>query len=341
MTTSRYRDAGVDIDAGDEAVRRLLPHVRSTHRPEVLGDIGGFGGLVALPAGYREPVLVSSTDGVGTKLAVAQLAGRYDTVGIDLVAMCVDDIAVQGADPLHFLDYVSVGVLDPAIVEELVAGVADGCRRAGCALVGGEIAEHGPGHPLDLAGFAVGVAERSAIVTGAAIAPGDVVLALPSPGLRANGYSLARAVLLRDARAELLDDPAWEGADVSLGDELLRPSLIYSPAMAALRAAVPVHGFAHITGGGLPGNVPRVLPVGCDAVITRGSWAVPPIFTEVQRRGAVSADEMDRVFNLGVGMVAIVTPDAVPVAVATLNAHGHDAVAIGTIETGSGRVVYR
>ena len=339
--TSRYRDAGVDIDAGDEAVRRLRPHVRSTHRAEVLSDIGGFGGLVALPAGYREPVLVSSTDGVGTKLAVAELAGRYDTVGIDLVAMCVDDIAVQGADPLYFLDYVSVGVLDPAVVEDLVAGVAAGCRKAGCALVGGEIAEHGPGHPLDLAGFAVGIAERSAIVTGAAIALGDVVLALPSPGLRSNGYSLARAILLREARAELLDDPAWDGADTSLGDELLRPSLIYSPAMAALRAAVPVHGFAHITGGGLPGNVPRVLPAQCDAVITRGSWPVPRIFTEVQRRGEVSVGEMDRVFNLGVGMVAIVPPGAVPEAVAALNAYGHDAIAIGTIEPGAGRVVYR
>lgn len=315
---------------------RLRDHARSTFRPEVLSDIGGFGGLVAVPSGYAEPVLVSSTDGVGTKLKVAEAAGRFDTIGIDLVAMCVDDIAVQGADPLFFLDYVGVGRLDPVMVEEIVAGVAEGCRLAGCALVGGEIAEHGPGHSLDLAGFAVGVVERAQVIAGEAVGAGDVLVGLPSPGLRSNGYSLARQVLL--PRDERLEDPAWEGASVSLADELLRPSVIYSPAMAALRRSVPVHGFAHVTGGGLPGNLARVLPPSVDAVVWRGSWPVPRIFAEVQRRGEISDDEMAHVFNLGLGMVAVVAaPDATD-ALTCLRADGQDAVVVGEIVPGQGTV---
>jgi phosphoribosylformylglycinamidine cyclo-ligase len=317
--SERYRDAGVDLDAADETVERIAGHVRSTYRPEVLGDIGGFGGLVAVPGGYDDPVLVSSTDGVGTKLKVAEAAGRFDTIGIDLVAMCVDDVAVQGADPLFFLDYVGVGRLVPSVVEAVVAGVAEGCRQAGCALVGGEVAEHGDGHSMDLAGFCVGVASRDALITGAAVAPGDVVVGLASPGLRSNGYSLVRAVL-------------GEG---ELVDELLRPSVIYSPRMAALRRAVPVHGFAHITGGGLPGNVGRVLPAGCDAVVRRGSWPVPPVFDEVRRRGDIPDDEMVRVFNLGIGMVAVVAAADADDAVAVLG----DAYVIGEIVAGSGRVL--
>jgi phosphoribosylformylglycinamidine cyclo-ligase len=314
-----YKDSGVDLDAADETVARIAGHVRSTRRPEVLGDIGGFGGLVSIPTGYADPVLVSSTDGVGTKLKVAEAAGRFDTIGIDLVAMCADDVAVQGADPLFFLDYVGVGRLEPSVVEDVVAGVAEGCRQAGCALVGGEVAEHGDGHSMDLAGFCVGVVARAEVLTGAAIEPGDAVIGLLSPGLRSNGYSLARKVL---------------GADPASVDELLRPSVIYAPRMAALRRAVPVHGFAHITGGGLPGNVARVLPAGCDAVVRRGTWPVPPVFGEIQRRGGVSDDEMLRVFNLGIGMVAVVPADAVDRALGVLG----EAAVVGAVEHGSGNV---
>ncbi len=316
---SSYKASGVDLDAADETVARLARHVRSTYRPEVLGDIGGFGGLVSLPSGYADPVLVSSTDGVGTKLKVAEAAGRFDTIGIDLVAMCVDDVAVQGADPLFFLDYVGVGRLEPAVVERIVAGVADGCRQAGCALVGGEVAEHGRGHSMDLAGFCVGVVSRAELLTGAAVAPGDAVVGLLSPGLRSNGYSLARQVLA--------------GAP-ELVDELLRPSVIYSPRMAALRRSLPVHAFAHVTGGGLPGNVARILPARCDAVIHRGTWPEPPIFGEIRRRGDVAEGEMERVFNLGVGMVAVVPAAVAPEAVALLG----EAVVIGEIVPGSGGV---
>jgi phosphoribosylformylglycinamidine cyclo-ligase len=236
--------------------------------------------------------------------------------------MCVDDVAVQGADPLFFLDYVGVGRLEPAVVEAVVAGVAEGCRQAGCALVGGEVAEHGAGHSMDLAGFCVGVASRAALLTGAAVRPGDVLVGLASPGLRSNGYSLVRAVLG--------DQPS----DPELVDELLRPSVIYSPRMAALRRAVAVHGFAHITGGGLPGNLVRILPAGCDAVVQRGSWPEPAIFDEIRRRGAVPDDEMARVFNLGVGMVAVVAAEDATRAVEVLG----DAYVIGEIVAGQGAV---
>jgi phosphoribosylformylglycinamidine cyclo-ligase len=327
-----YAAAGVSIEAGDEAVRRIRPLARSTFRPEVLADVGGFGSLVALPAGYQEPVLVSSTDGVGTKLVIAQATGRFETIGIDLVAMCVDDVAVQGADPLFFLDYVAVDHVDPSVIEALVAGMAEGCRQAGCALVGGEVAEHGAGHPLELAGFAVGVVERAEILTGAQVRPGDVLLGLPSDGLRSNGYSLARRVLVADDPARL-EGPAWPGATHSLADELLRPSIVYAPAMAALRRAGPVHAFAHITGGGLPGNLARVLPEGCRAVVRRGSWPVPRVFTEVQAAGDVADDEMARVFNLGVGLVAIVPPEAQAGAEQALADMGGSHV-IGTVVAG-------
>ena len=327
-----YAAAGVSIEAGDEAVRRLAPLARSTFRPEVLADIGSFGSLVAVPSGYREPVLVSSTDGVGTKLLVAVATGRFDTIGIDLVAMCVDDVAVQGADPLLFLDYIATSRVEPAVVEALVAGMADGCRQAGCALVGGEVAEHGDGHPLELAGFAVGVVERAGILDGRAVRPGDAVLGLPSPGLRSNGYSLARRVLLGDEPGRL-DDEAWPGAARSLADELLLPSVVYAPTMAALRRAVPVRAFAHITGGGLPGNLVRALPEGCGAVIERGSWPVPRVFDEIQRRGDVADDEMARVFNLGLGMLALVPSEAVGAAQDALAARGGSYV-VGRVVAG-------
>lgn len=334
-----YAAAGVSIEAGEAAVEVIKPLVASTRRPEVLGGIGGFGGLFALDtSAYRSPVLVSTTDGVGTKALVASMVGRYDTIGIDLVAMCVDDLVCQGAEPLFFLDYISIGSLDPARVEQLVSGVAEGCRQAGCALVGGEMAEH-PGvmaaDEFDLVGFAVGAVERDAILTGAEVAPGDVLVGLPSPGLRSNGYSLARHALFELA-GRSVSEPAWDGAATTLGDELLVPSVIYAPAVLATISAAEVHAVAHVTGGGLPGNLPRVLSETTDAVVDRGSWESPRIFTEVQRAGAIDDDEMAKVFNLGIGMVLAVAADGVDAALAALAAHGHRPAVIGEIARGSG-----
>ncbi len=336
-----YAGAGVSIDAGEEAVDRIKSHVRSTFRPEVIGDIGGFGGLFALDlARYKKPVLVSSTDGVGTKALVAQATGRFTTIGVDLVAMCVDDLVCQGAEPLFFLDYIAVGRLDPDHIDQLVEGVADGCRQAGCALVGGEMAEH-PGAmkagEFDLVGFAVGIADRDALITGAKISAGDVLIGLPSQNLRSNGFSLARRVLLE--RAQLpLDGPAYDGAHHSLADELLAPSVIFSPAIAALQKAVDVRGVAHITGGGLPGNLNRVLPHGTAAEVTRGTWDVPPIFNEIQRLGSVADDEMARVFNMGVGMVVVVPESDSFKALDVARTAGHRATVIGRIVEGDGTV---
>jgi phosphoribosylformylglycinamidine cyclo-ligase len=331
-----YAAAGVDIAAGEAAVERIKGKVRSTFRPEVLGDVGGFGGLVGLPAGYRDPVLVSSTDGVGTKAMVARAAGRYDTIGIDLVAMCVDDIVCQGAEPLFMLDYISVGRLDPDVVDALVSGVVEGCRRAGCALVGGEMAEHpgamAPGE-FDLVGFAVGVVERDRVITGEAVRPGDVLVGLPSPGLRANGYSLARRVLLERAGLSL-DDELYDGCTV--GDELLRPSVIYAPAVRRLLGDVDVRAVAHVTGGGLVGNLPRVLPAGVDAELDRRSWEVPRVFAEIQRRGEVDDAEMARVFNLGLGMVLVVPEGDAGRAVEVLREEGHAAAVVGTLVAAEG-----
>lgn len=336
-----YAGAGVSIDAGEEAVERIKGKVRSTFRPEVIGDIGGFGGLFALDlARFRQPVLVSSTDGVGTKALVAQAVGRFETIGVDLVAMCVDDLVCQGAEPLFFLDYIAVGRLDPDHIEQLVEGVAEGCRQAGCALIGGEMAEH-PGSmeegEFDLVGFSVGIAERDELVTGARIVPGDVLIGLPSPNLRSNGYSLARRVLL-DRAGLPLDGPAYAGAHHSLGDELLAPSVIYSPAVTALRKAVDLRGIAHITGGGIPGNLNRVLPKGAAAEVERGSWEIPQIFTEIQRLGAVAPEEMDRVFNMGLGMIAVVPERDVFKALDTLRGKGVRAVEVGRIVPGDGTV---
>ena len=332
-----YSAAGVDIAAGEAAVDRIKAKVRSTYRPEVLGDIGGFGGLVALPEGYRQPVLVSSTDGVGTKAMVAKAAGRFDTIGIDLVAMCVDDIVCQGAEPLFFLDYISVGALDPDQIDALVTGVVEGCRQAGCALVGGEMAEHPgamePGE-FDLVGFVVGVAERDRILTGDAARAGDVLIGLPSPGLRSNGYSLARRVLLERAGLSL-DDDLFPGHTVA--DELLAPSVIYAPAVARLLGDVDVdvRAVAHITGGGIVGNIPRVLPAGLDAQLERSAWEVPRVFTEIQRHGEVSDDEMARVFNLGLGMVVVVPGDDADRALGLLRDAGHAATEIGSLTAAS------
>ena len=351
-----YRSAGVDIAAGEEAVRRIKERVRSTFRPEAIGDIGGFGGLFDFSRhGYKKPVLVSTTDGVGTKAFVASAAGRLDTIGIDLVAMCVDDLVCQGAEPLFMLDYISVRKLGPERIEQLVAGVVEGCRQAGCALIGGEMAEHpapGPadGKPGDggdagggeadhfeLVGFAVGVVERSRLITGAKVRPGDALIGLPSPGLRCNGYSLARRLYFDVARRGL-DDPAWEGSAHSVADELLLPSVIYAPAVRNMLARVDAGAIAHITGGGIVGNLGRVLPDKVDAVVDRGRWEQPPVFAELQRIGEVSDDEMAKVFNLGLGMVLAVRDEDATRAVDLLRTAGHRAVVVGEIKKGQGQV---
>lgn len=336
----------MDIDAADRAIDAIRDLVASTaDRPGVLGTIGGFGGLFALPAGYRQPVLVASADGVGTKMAVAMETGRLDTVGIDLVAMCVDDLVCCGAEPLFFLDYQLLGQVDPEQVRTVMIGIAAGCRLAGCAILGGELAEHpgllSPGE-LDVAGFAVGVVERDAVLDGPANArAGDLLIGLPSPGLRSNGYALARRALLEVAERSL-NQPAWPQATHSLADELLRPSVIYSPAVRQLLGdpGVDVRAVAHITGGGLPGNLPRVLPADLDAVVDRSSWAVPRIFAEVQAAGSIAQEEMLRVFNLGIGMVVVVAPDSATSALDHLTGAGHDARVIGRLEPGGGRVQF-
>jgi phosphoribosylformylglycinamidine cyclo-ligase len=335
-----YADAGVDIAAGDTAVELIKSHVRSTLRPEVVGDLGGFAGLFSIGRlSARDPLLVASTDGVGTKSLIARLVGKYDTIGIDAVAMCVDDVAASGAEPLFFLDYVSVGQLVPETVEAIIAGVATGCRDAGCALLGGEMSEHPgimqPGE-FDLVGFAVGVVDRAAVLP-AGVGPGDVIIGIESPGLRCNGYSLARRALLEVA-GRSLDEPAWNGATHSLGDELLRPSVIYAPTLLSLRNEVDVHAFAHVTGGGIAGNLVRVLPTACDAYVTRGTWPEPQIFREVQAAGSIPDEEMEHVFNLGLGMLAVVASDAAPRALDVVQAAGQRAWTVGEIRPGHGRV---
>ncbi len=336
-----YAGAGVDIDAGDSAVARIRDLVASTARPEVIGGIGAFGGSFAFdPARYRQPVLVSSTDGVGTKALVAAAVGRYDTIGIDLVAMCVDDIVCAGAEPLFLLDYITTGKLDPQQMEDLVAGVAAGCRRAGCALLGGEMAEHPGTLPLgqfDLAGFAVGAVERDAMLGPGRVAVGDVLVGLASPGLRCNGYTLARHVLLERAGLRL-DGPAWSGADHTLAEELLEPSEIYTPAVLRALDEVDAHAVAHVTGGGIPGNLVRVLPADADAVVEPVLWDEPRIFGEIRRHGDVDDAEMARVFNLGIGMVMVVAATDGPAAVEALEAEGSPAVVIGAVTEGSGQV---
>ncbi len=332
-----YRDAGVDIDEGDRLVELIKPHARHTLRPEVLAGIGGFGGLFALDMKkYREPVLVSGTDGVGTKLKVAFAANRHGTIGQDLVAMCVNDIAVVGAEPLFFLDYFATGKLDAEQGAEVVKGIADGCRIAGCALVGGETAElpgFYAGGEYDLAGFAVGCVERSRIVDGRAVVPGDLVVGIASSGLHSNGYSLARKALMEkyalDTRLEAL-------GGATLADALLEPTRIYAKDVLALLETVPVRAFAHITGGGLPGNVPRTLPDGTRAVLEESRWPRPPVFDLVEKEGQVPHDEMIRTFNMGLGLVAVVAPPDEAAAHAALRARGIDSWTVGHVEKGGG-----
>ena len=332
-----YRDAGVDIDEGDRLVELIKPFARPTLRPEVLAGIGGFGGLFALDVKkYREPVLVSGTDGVGTKLKVAFAAGRHQTIGQDLVAMCVNDVAVVGAEPLFFLDYFATGRLSAERGAEVVKGIAEGCRLAGCALIGGETAEL-PGFyaegEYDLAGFAVGVVERSRIVDGSKVAPGDLVIGIAASGVHSNGYSLARKALLEkhalDARLDGLGGR-------TLADVLLEPTRIYAKDVLALLEKVPVRSFAHITGGGLPGNVPRNLPDGTRAVLDERRWPRPAVFDVIAREGGVPRDEMYRTFNMGLGLVAVVAPGDEGATHAVLRARGLEAWTVGAVEKGQG-----
>ncbi|KYF59489.1 phosphoribosylaminoimidazole synthetase [Sorangium cellulosum] len=329
-----YREAGVDIDAGDALVERIKRLAKPTRTPEVLADVGGFAGLCALPGGLSEPVLVSGTDGVGTKLKVAFATGVHHTVGIDLVAMCVNDVLTVGARPLFFLDYFATGKLDVDVGEAVVRGIADGCKQAGCALIGGETAEL-PGMyadgEYDLAGFAVGVVERSRILDGKRIAPGDAVLAVASSGLHSNGYSLARRVLEKEMGLRMSDRVDELGATV--GDALLTPTRIYARAITALLAACgdAVRGLSHITGGGLPGNLPRVLPDGLGAQLDLRSYQRPAIFHLLQRGGPVDEAEMRRTFNLGVGLVAVVDKAAADNAIDALTASGERAWVLGEI----------
>ena len=341
--SATYESAGVSIEAGEKAVKAISEAVKSTSRPEVWSDIGGFGGLFALDgpaAGDDSPVLVSATDGVGTKAMVATMAKKYDSIGIDLVAMCVDDLVCQGAEPLFFLDYISVGTLDPEHVTQLVEGVARGCRMAGCALIGGEMAEHPgamePGE-FDLVGFGVGSVKRKNIIDGSTVEPGDVLIGIPSPGIRSNGYSLVRKVFFEIADLSL-DGPAWDGSETTLGEELLLPSVIYAPAILELANNVAVKSVAHITGGGIAGNLNRVISPVTDALVDTSTWEPPRIFSEIQRLGNISDAEMSKVFNMGIGMIVVVAPEQSADTIAVLSAAGHTGIKIGEIVSGSGRV---
>ncbi len=330
-----YRQAGVDIEAGDALVDRIKPLARATSRPGVMGGLGGFGALFDLKAaGFTDPVLVSSTDGVGTKLRLAIETGRHGTVGVDLVAMCVNDLVVQGAEPLFFLDYFATGGLDVDQAAAVVAGIAEGCRQAGCALVGGETAEmpgmYAPGD-YDLAGFSVGAAERGALLP-AGVQPGDALIGLPSSGVHSNGFSLVRRIVALSGAA--LDAPAPFAPDMTLAEALMTPTRIYVAPLLALHRAGLLRAAAHITGGGLPGNVPRMLPGGCHAELDARAWSAPPVFAWLARTGGVDAGEMLRVFNCGLGMVlAVSDPDA---ALALLAAHGEAAHLVGRVVAGEG-----
>jgi len=334
MEELTYKKAGVDIDEGDRFVSLISPLVKRTFRPEVLTDIGSFGALFKLDlTKYRDPVLVSGTDGVGTKLKVAFMADKHDTVGIDLVAMCVNDILTLGAEPLFFLDYFATGRLSPEKASEVVRGIAAGCLEAGCALIGGETAEM-PGFyqagEYDLAGFAVGVVDRSEVVDGKAISEGDALVGIASSGIHSNGYSLARKVFFDLHKLEVSN--RLPELDVTLGEELLRPTRIYVKAYQALRGKVKVKGMAHITGGGIPGNLPRILPAGLGARVEEGSWRVPPVFELIRTMGNVPLDDMRRTFNMGIGYVVVVPEADAAAAVSLLRVIGYEASVIGHVE---------
>ena len=359
MTENRnaYRRAGVDVDAGDRAVELMREHVDSTRRPEVVGGLGGFGGAFSIPKGYREPLLVASTDGVGTKTAIAAAVGRFDTIGIDLVAMCADDVVCTGAEPLAFLDYVAVGLLDPVGVAELVGSVAAGCRAAGAALVGGETAEH-PGlmeaDEFDLAGCCIGVVERDRVIDGSAVREGDVILGLAASGLHANGFTLVRSLIaqwdldlnepyqarLRRTLGDAATDAALEEAPhetlATLGEIVLTPTRIYARAVLAVRAALEdgrhdIHGAAHITGGGLPGNVPRALPEGLAARLDPRRWTMPSALRLFGALGGLDDEELRATFNGGLGMVLVLPAKAIPTAIRVLAEHEVPATVVGEV----------
>lgn len=338
-----YRQAGVDIDAGNRAVDLMKKHVRATYRPEVLGDIGGFGGLFALNAGkYKEPVLVSGTDGVGTKLKVAFMMDKHDTIGQDAVAMCVNDILVQGAEPLFFLDYLAVGRLEPEKVAAIVSGVAMACRESGCALIGGETAEMAGFYPdgeYDIAGFAVGVADKSRLITGETIGPGDVLVGLPSSGLHSNGFSLVRKICFDHKRFSVGKEIPELGH--TLGEELLVPTRLYPKACLPLFDKFAIRGMVHITGGGFYDNIPRVLPPNCAVTVDAGAWPVPPIFSLLREWGGVAWPEMFRTFNMGIGMVLVVPAAEADAVRRDLAARGEPSFVIGQVTAGEREVIIR
>jgi phosphoribosylformylglycinamidine cyclo-ligase len=334
-----YRDAGVDIDAGDELVERIKPLVRRTLRPEVLGGLGGFGALVEVPVDrYRRPVLVSGTDGVGTKLRLAIDTGRHDTVGIDLVAMCVNDIVVQGAEPLYFLDYYATGKLEVAVAERVVAGIVEGCLQAGCALVGGETAEM-PGMyhagDYDLAGFTVGVVEKDLIIDGSKTRAGDVVIGLPSSGPHSNGYSLIRRLIAHTGA-----DASTQVEGMALFDRLMAPTRIYVKPLLQLLKEFDVHGLAHVTGGGITDNLPRVIPEGLGIVLEKRALELPPVFRWLQQAAGVDDAEMYRTFNCGIGMTVHVAPSDVDAVMARLRELGEAPRVLGEVRAGDEGVRY-
>jgi phosphoribosylformylglycinamidine cyclo-ligase len=325
-----YKDAGVDIDAGNALIERIKPHAKRTYRPEVMGNLGGFGALCEIPEGYKQPVLVSGTDGVGTKLRLALEIGKHDTIGIDLVSMCTNDLIVTGAEPLFFLDYYATGKLDLDTATAVISGIATGCEISGCALIGGETAEMPgmyEGEDYDLAGFCVGVVEKSEIIDGSTVKSGDILLGIASSGPHSNGYSLIRKVL--EVSGESVDSPF---GDSTLGETLLTPTRIYVKALLALIKAMPIKALAHITGGGLPENLPRVLPEGTKAVVDTNSWQQPEIFGWLQKKGGIEDFEMLRTFNCGVGMVACVDAENVDAAIALLAEQGEQAWVLGSIK---------
>ncbi|WOG26140.1 phosphoribosylformylglycinamidine cyclo-ligase [Endozoicomonas sp. 8E] len=340
VSSLSYKDAGVDIQAGNALVDRIKHVAKATSRPEVMSGLGGFGALCQIPSGYKEPVLVSGTDGVGTKLKLAMDLGKHDTIGIDLVAMCVNDLLVSGAEPLFFLDYYATGKLNVDVAEQVVTGIGAGCEQAGCALIGGETAEMPgmyQGEDYDLAGFCTGVVEKSNIIDGSKVAAGDVLIGLKSSGPHSNGYSLIRKVL-EVSQADLTSEVDGK----PLAEALMAPTRIYVKPLLQLQKEVPVHAMAHITGGGLTENLPRVIPDGCVAVINTKSWEIPEVFKRLQQAGNIAQSEMYLTFNCGVGMIVCVPREQSEQAVARLNELGEEAFIIGHMESGSGdKVVYR
>lgn len=333
----KYKEAGVDIEAGDKLVDRIKSLAKGTFRPEVLTGIGGFGGLFHLDKKkYKDPVLVAGTDGVGTKLKVATICNKFDTVGIDLVAMCVNDLLPQGAEPLFFLDYLAVERLKPDWAEEVIKGIAKGCQLAGCALLGGETAEMPGVYPegeYELAGFAVGVVEREKIIDGSKIEVGDRLIGLASSGLHSNGYSLVRKIIFEEKSLSI--GVKLPGMEESVGEEILKPTRIYVRPILKLLQKFEIHGIAHITGGGMAGNIPRILPEGCKAVIKKGSWPILPIFSFLQEEGKIPEEEMFKVFNMGMGMIVIVRKDEAEAVKANLTEMGKTPYFIGEISKGN------